>query len=614
MTPADSTSFSASGSAPIGFGNQAPNANNAKVWFAIFCCISDDDRRLIKPIGKSAPDVWYTLRNKYKEKLHTVNHQLQKDFIGYEKPKDKTIEEAWTELEHLGSRIVEYNPTLQPQTSPLNRLFIFLQALPADYETLVDGIRAQTEPDVERTILKLQEKEAILKERETAMWAKSGKGRPTLQPKGSRAALRGSRSKSSMRRKSSTSDSESGNLARNGREFLCLLCDSPEHHLSNCPHKDWAKMRVKRHKERLAYEKDKSYNKKSSKRHQAYNVEDTSDEISLSDEQEELDKETAALSKELAGKPFTTDWVADSGASSHMTDQLRLFRGPLTRIKRRTIKVGGGRLYSDRCGTAVLQAPDGNKALLSSVLLVPKLGVNLLSGRKMCQTGGLEGRFNPDSLFFENQYGEQVVKAQHRNGVYIVSDIAAGLDGTALSATVQCSCSNLTETAFNSRDMVPSPQEARLNKLEDLFNEPETLFNKPSQVEAYRGAPDERKQIFRLWHRRFAHLGKEKLRNLYKVTTLKKPIPITEEDGAVCCGCALTKMVNRRNHYVSQRKTSLLALISIDVCGPLPPSRLGYSYFLHIVDNYSRRLWVLLMKNRTDCVAELTKWKATIEF
>ncbi|KAI4150259.1 MAG: hypothetical protein L6R39_002311 [Caloplaca ligustica] len=112
-TPADSISASSPGSIPIGFGNQAPNANNAKVWFAVFCCISDDDQRLIKPIGKSAPDVWYTLRLKYKEKLHTVNHQLQKDFIGYEKPKDKTIEEAWTELEHLGSRIVEYNPTLK---------------------------------------------------------------------------------------------------------------------------------------------------------------------------------------------------------------------------------------------------------------------------------------------------------------------------------------------------------------------------------------------------------------------------------------------------------------------------------------------------------------------
>ena len=53
-------------------------------------------------------------------------------------------------------------------------------------------------------------------------------------------------------------------------------------------------------------------------------------------------------------------------------------------IKRRVIKVGGGRLYTDQYGTAVLRVLDGNQALLVNILYVPLLGVNLLSGRKLC--------------------------------------------------------------------------------------------------------------------------------------------------------------------------------------------------------------------------------------
>ena len=52
-------------------------------------------------------------------------------------------------------------------------------------------------------------------------------------------------------------------------------------------------------------------------------------------------------------------------------------------IKRRVIKVGGGRLYADQYGTAVLRAPDSNEALLVNVLYILLLGVNLLSGRKL---------------------------------------------------------------------------------------------------------------------------------------------------------------------------------------------------------------------------------------
>ena len=116
-----------------------------------------------------------------------------------------------------------------------------------------------------------------------------------------------------------------------------------------------AKSKLKKKKERKNKDKykDKGKGKSSKKGYRAFtagsSLEDNSTLSSEDNEEEEVGYETAALSKELAGKPsfFVAFWVADSGALSYMTNQLQLFRQPIIPIKRRVIKVGGGRLYTD---------------------------------------------------------------------------------------------------------------------------------------------------------------------------------------------------------------------------------------------------------------------------
>ena len=121
------------------------------------------------------------------------------------------------------------------------------------------------------------------------------------------------------------------------------------------------------------------------------------------------------------------------------------------------------------------------------------------------------------------------------------------------------------------------------------------------------------KEKFKLWHQRFAHLGAAKLQDLHKVTTLKKSIPTTTDPGSVCEVCALTKMTNKRGHYISPQKSNILDLVSIDICGPLPTSWAGYRYFLEIIDNHSRRTWLSFLKDRSGAIPELQKWRQKVE-
>ena len=55
----------------------------------------------------------------------------------------------------------------------------------------------------------------------------------------------------------------------------------------------------------------------------------------------------------------------------------------MIKIKRRTIKVGGGRLYADHMGQVEMKVSSVS-LLLENVLFIPSLGVNLLSSRKLC--------------------------------------------------------------------------------------------------------------------------------------------------------------------------------------------------------------------------------------
>jgi len=96
-------------------------------------------------------------------------------------------------------------------------------------------------------------------------------------------------------------------------------------------------------------------------------------------------------------------------------------------------------------------------------------------------------------------------------------------------------------------------------------------------------------KIYNLWYCRFVYLDATKLRKLHKITILLKLVSIVENIKNLCEVYALIKFCNKRNYYVNKRKTIILTLILIDIYEFLLVSKLGYEYFLEIVDNYSRK-------------------------
>ena len=124
----------------------------------------------------------------------------------------------------------------------------------------------------------------------------------------------------------------------------------------------------------------------------------------------------------------------------------------------------------------MLRAPDGNEALLVNILYVPLLGVNLLSGRKLCQRG-LIRHFNERHLWLDDKQGKRVIQAKEYRGVYIVLAITKGFEETAFTitcyltypATLTYLALPATKGAKGAKDPIQPPVQAEDAKLQPEF-------------------------------------------------------------------------------------------------------------------------------------------------
>ncbi|KAI1000823.1 hypothetical protein K3495_g7374 [Podosphaera aphanis] len=106
-------------------------------------------------------------------------------------------------------------------------------------------------------------------------------------------------------------------------------------------------------------------------------------------------------------------------------------------------------------------------------------------------------------------------------------------------------------------------------------------------------------------------LQEEALSLLHTVCDIKK-INIPERI-LLCVTCAAQKIKKKQPKKLAEHALESLALISFDVAGPFPPSYRGYRYFGEIVDNWRRKTWTLLLKDRNEILSALNKWKLKVE-
>ena len=635
---------------------------SAKVLYTISICIDPLDGDLIREFA-TVKEKWNQLYAKYSKVRPQANREDIAKITAFKLPKDTKIEDAWISLKTTRMRVVTANDSFRHAFTEDMLFEQLLSGLPDEYSTTRAVIDAQSNLTVQDKlhILTKQEDRLATDDTQKALAAQSVPQRYS----GSKRRPRhdsGSESEGSQHRLTCWACKTHGHLVRDcptlsQLQTIVKKLSSASLRMEKTKNRESSSRRPAKGKAKSVKDKNTSANtsRRRHKGHVASNDPSDADTESSSPDSSESDEdeveEVAAHSQDL-GKVPPSLWVSDTGATAHMTDQRQLFRS-LAPVKRRTIRVGGGKLYSWHMGVCELRVLSGRTVLLKDVLFVPNLGVNLLSSRKICSQPGVKGSFDSQTMYF-TRGNEKIMRADTQGGIYVVSWIAKGLEETAFCATAPVKANRLL-----SRPKIIESRQLRTNIAESQSLRPKTVDSQPSKSaqaicktdpslvepaklpdpipeaakehcnhQAYIGdsqseasttdekreRPETVKKRFELWHRRFAHCDPEKLRYLHKVTGLKKRIQIpSSAKRSPCEVCKLSKLRNRIRKELSPWKETILELVSVDACGPLPRTLKGNEYFGQIVDNATRKSWTIPAKSRTDLVRLLRAWKIKVE-
>ena len=86
------------------------------------------------------------------------------------------------------------------------------------------------------------------------------------------------------------------------------------------------------------------------------------------------------------------------------------------------------------------------------------------------------------------------------------------------------------------------------------------------------------------------------------------------EDLEFCETCAYGKSSRVKFGTGIQRTKGTLDYIPLDLWGPVrTQSPSGSRYFMSLVDDYSRKLWVFILKNKSDALMCFKQWKILVE-
>lgn len=92
-------------------------------------------------------------------------------------------------------------------------------------------------------------------------------------------------------------------------------------------------------------------------------------------------------------------------------------------------------------------------------------------------------------------------------------------------------------------------------------------------------------------------------------------LPNVIQSKEVCKGCLVSKQVRKGfPHKATYSATKVLQLVHGDLCGPIEPTTLGGNkYFFLLVDDFSRMMWVYMLKSKDESFSSFKKFRALVE-
>jgi transposase InsO family protein len=116
------------------------------------------------------------------------------------------------------------------------------------------------------------------------------------------------------------------------------------------------------------------------------------------------------------------------------------------------------------------------------------------------------------------------------------------------------------------------------------------------------------------WHERLGHQNFGALRTM-SLSGMVQGLPAIGHVDQLCDVCLAGKEKRALFPQVAKfRATACLEIIHADLCGPISPATPGGKrYFLVMVDDYSRYMWLVLLSTKDEAEAAIRRVKAATE-
>ncbi|GBN73143.1 Retrovirus-related Pol polyprotein from transposon TNT 1-94 [Araneus ventricosus] len=280
-------------------------------------------------------------------------------------------------------------------------------------------------------------------------------------------------------------------------------------------------------------------------------------------------KMSAIYASALYADSDETEWTIDTAATDHFCNKKELFQD-YKELKNKSAALGEGNTVICGIGNVVLEIKRNSgksRLTLLNVLHAPQMRRNLISGR-LIDKAGLTAVIKNKKIQVNYPSGDEMFIAYLKNNFYVLQ-----------AKALKSSSSNLEQI-----DKVPESHNT----------------SKTGNIE--------------LWHSRFGH---QNAQDLIKMSKHKSVIGLENLKGSLeCCDiCKVSKLTKKPSKELPERTTSQpLELIHMDVWGPSPiKSKSGISYFLSIIDDYTRKVHVYVMYNKKNVFKYFLQFKAMAE-
>ncbi|CAI5474892.1 unnamed protein product [Closterium sp. Yama58-4] len=304
-----------------------------------------------------------------------------------------------------------------------------------------------------------------------------------------------------------------------------------------------------------------------------------------------------------------THWVIDSGCTSHMTPRADLLDEVKPPGKIKFVAAASGALLPViGVGNAKVMGANGGLVGLGNVLLVEGLSANLLSVRRL-QKSKAKVTFGPTScraklgklLLWDLEEKSSCIKDLWQLPIipWNGKPPATAKAAAAAKATAGGEETAPTAGALDAVKKVQQPQQSH----------GEVLAGVDATAAWAKASSRSGEADWETWHERLCHINIPMLQKLVKDGSLKGlEVKGAAKEIGSCPTCLETKFTKFPFSSSTGPAKAPLALVHMDVVGPTrAPSLSGSRYFLTIVDDHTRAVWVYPLKAKGEVAAAVLK-------